>query len=124
MKPRTLHTTKLLAVALTAAAGLSEAAHAAPLPRFRPLRDADGYPLPGNVIRKGGSENEEANLAALRDELLATPRDAALANRGRFAPLCAPDGKAKVTDTDRKGQGFQPSEFCREIRKKPAAPRG
>jgi hypothetical protein len=71
MKRRVVKTYKILAVAVTAAAGctqveLSEAPAQVQSPAaspasgsfaqaaFHPLRDRDGYPLVGNMVRKGG----------------------------------------------------------------------
>jgi hypothetical protein len=67
MKPRTVTTYKILVVAAAAATGatvaLSTEAGSAPSPSpnqppagsYRPLHDGDGYPLVGNLIRKGGN---------------------------------------------------------------------
>jgi hypothetical protein len=50
MKPRVLTPTKILAVALTAGCAVTAAS---PLASARPPADADGYPLVGNLVRKG-----------------------------------------------------------------------
>jgi hypothetical protein len=80
MKRRVLRPYPILAVALTAAAGCEEpapppdphpasvVATSAPKPTeapvqpavYRPLTDNDGYPLVGNMIRKGGAEPRDA----------------------------------------------------------------
>ncbi len=80
MKRRVLTTTKILAVALTAAAGCAEGEKPAPVPVtvepeapdqggvvpavYKPIRDPEGYPLVGNTIRKGGGDPEPRDAGA------------------------------------------------------------
>jgi hypothetical protein len=85
MKRRVLTTTKILAVALTAAAcGESKNPSPPPITRepavraapetpeqggvipaaYRPPRDSEGYPLVGNTIRKAGADPELRDAGA------------------------------------------------------------
>lgn len=90
MKPRTITATPILVVALTASAAAIAAPAREPskdpkllalaeelgstekdqalarLPYFRPLCDADGYPLVGNLVRKGATYQPSAFCADVR----------------------------------------------------------
>jgi hypothetical protein len=133
VKPRSLGTKKILiGIAVATASSTSLAGppvrSAAPsaLPAARPVVDADGYPLVGNLIRKGGGGRRppppdadvSPALLALRDELDKQTPAKALAQLKRFRPLCDKDGYPLVGNLVRKdSSGYQPSEFCAAVRK-------
>jgi hypothetical protein len=97
MKPRLIKTSKILAIALTAAAGHADPAVAAP-EQDRPVVD-------------------KKELWPLREELFSGDRESALKNVAHFRPLCDKDGYPLVGNVIRKSMGYQPSAFCAEIRK-------
>lgn len=55
-------------------------------------------------------------LRELRQELLNTGRDKALAAVARFRPLCDKDGYPLVGNLATKGDMYQPSQFCADVR--------
>lgn len=101
---------------------------------FRPLCDAKGYPLVGNINSKGGATVTEF-CAAVR-ELEAPPKPAptcdskalneelscctmledAITNRARFRCLCDEQGYPLVGNINSKGTTA--SQFCQTLREK------
>jgi len=75
--------------------------------------------LPGCVTDAGTQQQQEheADLVQLRDELLQTPVDTALAQVDHFRPLCDAEGYPLVGNVATKSIGLQPSAFCEEVRK-------
>lgn len=126
MKPRQVTTKKLLVGLALAAASTGQAVAPAHAATARPHRDAAGYPLVGNLIRKAGggapspppdSEVPSA-LLELREQLLARSRKEAIAQMKAFRPLCDAQGYPLVGNVVRKGDTeIQPSTFCQEVRK-------
>lgn len=55
-------------------------------------------------------------LLKLRTELWEAGRAGAAADPARFRPLCDKDGYPLVGNVANKGEVFQPSQFCREVR--------
>jgi hypothetical protein len=55
-------------------------------------------------------------LRDLRRDLVAAGRDRALAAIARFRPLCDQDGYPLVGNVASKGDLYQPSQFCAEVR--------
>jgi hypothetical protein len=120
MKPRTLRTYKILAVAVTAAAGCTRPAapdaeaeprQAAAPPVTAQVQAAAATPAPAPLAKEA--------LEALRDELSPLGRDKALQQMAHFRPLCDKDGYPLVGNLMRKvaGEQYQPSELCEEVRK-------
>jgi hypothetical protein len=56
-------------------------------------------------------------LRSLRGELLNAGRDKAKADLARFRPLCDKDGYPLVGNIANKGDMYQPSQFCSDLRK-------
>lgn len=56
-------------------------------------------------------------LLELRAQLLHAGRDKAQAEAGKFRPLCDKDGYPLVGNVASKGDMYQPSEFCSDVRK-------
>jgi hypothetical protein len=56
-------------------------------------------------------------LRELRGNLLNAGRDKALAAVARFRPLCDKDGYPLVGNIANKGDMYQPSQFCADVRK-------
>lgn len=160
MKPKTrvLVTTKLLAVAITAAAGCapttgvpaasSGADHveiapvsasvqgtsaAPPAPQAAatelntPAAAAPTSPPPSvpqsAAGRAPGSPSPEDNaaLVALRNELDIAGHEAAMARVAHFRPLCDKDGYPLVGNLVRKGPTYGPTKFCASVRDRTAA---
>lgn len=156
-KTRVLVTTKLLAVAFTAAAGCAPttgappastgADHveiapvsasvqgtsaAPPAPQAAatelntPAAAAPTSPLQsvpqGAAGRDPGSSSPENNraLVALRDELGSAGHDAAMARVAHFRPLCDKDGYPLVGNLVRKGPNYGPAKFCASVRDRTA----
>jgi hypothetical protein len=90
-----------------------------------PHVDRDGFPLPGNALKGGDAEpprpppDSEApkRLLELRAKLHAAGRDRAWADLRQYRPLCDASGYPLVGNVASKGEGYQPSEFCAEVRK-------
>jgi hypothetical protein len=61
---------------------------------------------------------DEAELVALRTELMETPSTQALAAMDYFRPLCDSEGYPLVGNVATKSVGLQPSQFCTEVRRK------
>ncbi len=136
MKPRTLKTYKILAVALTTA-GCSSATGGevagkpviaaegsvsmgeTPMPPARPAAEAAVAlaPSPRVTIAPEPTSQDPA-LLALREELYAQNADEALPTPAHFQPLCDKDGYPLVGNVMRKTPhpGFQPSAFCAGLR--------
>jgi hypothetical protein len=57
-------------------------------------------------------------LIELRSELINAGHDKAQASVGRFRALCDADGYPLVGNMVAKGNVYQPSEFCGDIRKR------
>jgi hypothetical protein len=55
-------------------------------------------------------------LSQLRGELIFAGRDKALAELPRFRPLCDRDGYPLVGNLASKGDRYQPSQFCSDVR--------
>lgn len=103
---------------------------------FRPLCDAKGYPLVGNINSKGGTTATEFCAAvreienptkpppaptcdskALNEELsTSTMLDDAIANKEHFRCLCDEQGYPLVGNINSKGTTA--SEFCKTLRDK------
>jgi len=84
---------------------------AAPLVGSACMESAPSAPPPDNQV-------QPPSLLQLRTELGDTLRTDALANMPRFRPLCDADGYPLVGNIANKVQGYQPSEFCGEVRKR------
>jgi hypothetical protein len=56
-------------------------------------------------------------LLELRAQLLHTGRDKAQAEIARFRPLCDKDGYPLVGNVASKGDMYQPSTFCSDVRR-------
>ncbi len=67
------------------------------------------------------AKDEPAALVALRDELVQKKREEVTGSRvalARYRPLCDKDGYPLVGNVTQKViPGYQPSEFCAEVRK-------
>src|SRR4051812_159488 len=59
----------------------------------------------------------DRQLLTLRADLLRAGRDKAKAEIARFRPLCDKDGYPLVGNIASKGDMYQPSELCRDVRK-------
>ncbi len=139
MKPRVLKTYKILAVAITAAtAGCNKAV--VPDPSTEPTAEAITQQAPAPSSAEPGHATEAPSpqvtaappperpasndpaLLALRAELKAAGREAVFAKVAHFRPLCDKDGYPLVGNLVMgKGdnhEGYQPSAFCDEVRKK------
>jgi hypothetical protein len=57
-------------------------------------------------------------LINLRAELISAGRDKVQASVGRFRALCDADGYPLVGNMVGKGNVYQPSEFCSDVRKR------
>ena len=57
-------------------------------------------------------------LISLRSQLFDAGEERALRDVPRFRPLCDEDGYPLVGNAVRKGKLYQPSQFCREVRKR------
>jgi len=107
--------------------GGDPAAAIAAIAALRPLCDQDGYPLVGNVAFKGDTVQPRPAppadavaarpLLELRAQLLHAGRDKAQAEVARFRPLCDKDGYPLVGNVANKGDMYQPSELCSDVRK-------
>lgn len=142
MKPRALRTYKILAVALTAAAGCTRASGPEPNadPPGEPIKQevqaqrvadpapqesasalATSPPLASAAPSLDQFKPEDPVLVTLRAELRAQKREIALAQTARFRPLCDKDGYPLVGNAV-MGKGdldlYQPSEFCHDIRQR------
>ena len=96
---------------------------------FRALCDQDGYPLAGNIALKGDTyqpkehpapppDSEVAKpLLDLRGDLIRAGREKAQMAIARFRPLCDQDGYPLVGNLANKGDMYQPSQFCSDVRK-------
>lgn len=124
MKPRLITTKKLLVGLAIAAVGAGPGP--AQASTSRPQRDAAGYPLVGNLIRKanpgppGPPPDSEASpaLLELRGQLVQETRKTAFARMKRYRPICDAAGYPLVGNVMRKGEpDVQPSTFCLEVRK-------
>ena len=60
-------------------------------------------------------------LIELRSELFEAGHDGALKQIPKFRPLCDADGYPLVGNAVRKGDVYQPSQFCAEVRSKSKA---
>jgi len=140
MKPRILKTTKILAVAFTAAAGCAEGPTTA-----KPTADAirAEAPVTAATAAPGAAaappsalSAEEASpppparpmsrdpaLLSLANDLAQAGREKALAEVSRFRPLCDADGYPLVGNVTRKDARYQPSSFCATVREEKKAPR-
>ena len=56
-------------------------------------------------------------LLELRTQLLRAGRDKAQAESGKFRALCDKDGYPLVGNIANKGDMYQPSQFCSDVRK-------
>lgn len=152
MSRRRIHTTKILAVALSAStmvgcataapepkspapvaevAEVSAPAEAAPTPDVAFATETSPAPAETEATppaaEKGlaavpGEQPKQATkaqLATLRGELIAAGRVGATTQRARFRPLCDADGYPLVGNLVRKGDDsadYQPSAFCTDVR--------
>lgn len=57
-------------------------------------------------------------LLALRASLIEAGRERALAAVARYRPLCDADGYPLVGNLATKGDRYQPSAFCRDVRQR------
>jgi hypothetical protein len=138
MKPRILVTQKILAVALTAAAGCSTATGNDVTPR--PVTDKDTLAAPAQTeVAPPAAESPQPTavlqtppnrptsndpaLLALRDKLMGKPRAEVLADPEPFRPLCDKDGYPLVGNLMRKvaTPDYQPSTFCADLRARAGA---
>jgi hypothetical protein len=120
MKPRALRTYKILAVAVTAAAGCSRPV--APDVRPEPPREAAAPPVTAQARAAAAvpAPLDQATLEALRDEMSQLARDEALGKMAHFRPLCDRDGYPLVGNLMRKApdsEQYLPSQLCEEVRK-------
>lgn len=117
MRPRAIHTQKLLVIALTAVAGCSERS---PEARSEPPAPASAAPLAAEtpVATSPASARPTSNerLVTLREELFASQREDALAKVAHYRPLCDAQGYPLVGNVIRKAPGYQPSAFCQDVR--------
>jgi hypothetical protein len=131
MKPRTLHATKILAVAFTAA-GCAQGA--ATKPTAEPIRAdapaalasaaatatvAGAAATPPSAPPERPMSKDPA-LLALADELSRTEHERALAMLPHFRPLCDADGYPVVGNVNNKGTRTEPSTFCADVRARAA----
>ncbi|MFT3768951.1 MAG: hypothetical protein QM820_26215 [Minicystis sp.] len=136
MRTRTLKTTKILAVALTAA-GCAEGPTAAKT-SAEPIRadppvvstaapvevqaavTAVPQPAPPEDARPGAGRrmSEDPALLALASDLANDGKEKALAQVPRYRPLCDADGYPLVGNVMRKGASYQPSAFCAVVRER------
>ena len=56
-------------------------------------------------------------LLDLRADLIKSDRDQVQADVARFRPLCDKDGYPLVGNLANKGDRYQPSQFCADVRK-------
>jgi hypothetical protein len=117
MKPRTLKSYKILAVALTTA-GCSSASGGEIA--AKPATGANG-PVAAEVQAVSPSPvsatSQDPALLALRQELSEKNRDEVLAQPARFQPLCDKDGYPLVGNLMRKTAtpSYEPSAFCTDL---------
>jgi hypothetical protein len=89
-----------------------------------PAEGAPERPAPNSEPGPTGAEpppDDKAPpaLIKLRFELFAAGRDGARAQTSHFRPLCDRDGYPLVGNMASKGNLYQPSEFCAELRRAP-----
>jgi hypothetical protein len=65
------------------------------------------------------SQPHGPDLVSLRSELVETAQATALTEMPHFRPLCDDQGYPLVGNVAAKVVGYQPSEFCAEVRKQP-----
>jgi hypothetical protein len=123
MKPRALQTYKILAVAVTAAAGCSRPV--APDVGAEPVQQAVAPPVTTTVQAAAAppAPVDKAALEALRDEMNLLTRDKALQQMAHFRPLCDRDGYPLVGNVMRKApddEQYRVSQLCEEVRKQAA----
>jgi hypothetical protein len=109
MRPRTIHVTTILAVAL-GAAGCAE----------RPV-PVEAEPAPtasaGAASRPAPRCDDSAAMRSLAAQLGDTEKSAAMAQVWHFRPLCDAEGYPLVGNLARKGSTLtQPSELCAGVR--------
>lgn len=114
MRPRSIRTTTLLAVAL-GAAGCAE--RPAPTPVT-----AEPAPSPSGsaaaASRAAPRCDDSAAVRSLAEILSNTERSEALRQVARYRPICDGEGFPLVGNFYRKGPtSTQPSEFCADVRK-------
>ena len=63
-------------------------------------------------------EEAPSNLLELRSDMLELERDEVREDMQTFRPLCDAEGYPLVGNAARKGPGFQPSQFCAEVRER------
>lgn len=146
MRPRTIHTKKLLAVAVTiTASGCADRRPPAPLPEPTPIvaapdaaprAEAPSEPTPPASVATAVAAPIEpakpasarapsipkrepsAALLALRDKLLELSRAQAQKQATAFRPLCDADGYPLVGNVVRKKPTLEPSTFCADVRER------
>jgi hypothetical protein len=137
MKPRTIQTIKLLAVAVTASGCTRTEIGAEPAEPTVATAQAAGTPAPsanpappGAVAQPAEEERpipplppspEGAKLVALAQELDQAGPEGAAREVARFRPLCDKDGYPLVGNVMGKGQRGRPytaARFCAEVRRK------
>lgn len=123
MKPRTILTTRILAVVALSSAACSRTVEAPSSPRPEtaapPSPAALGSPVASEPSPGGEPAAEDPALQALRDELLNSGRVKAVAAIEHFRPLCDKDGYPLVGNVLRKSPHaeYQPSQLCAEVRR-------
>jgi hypothetical protein len=123
MKPRTLKTYKILAVALTAA-GCSSASGSEIATKPAEVQAAQPSPISMGEASRPEATTRPATpdpaLFVLGAELSMKTRAEVLANTARFQPLCDKDGYPlvgnMVSKADVDKPGYRPSDFCKDLR--------
>lgn len=129
MKPRVIHSYKILAVAITAGVGCTTPEQPRPEAQPNPPRtEAPATPVTQAPQPGAGPEHApppsddqvDPKLIELRAKLELAGREKALADEKTFRPLCDADGYPLVGNLMRKSptQPFHPSAFCAEVRSK------
>lgn len=126
-RKRTITTVLLLSAVPTtlAVAAAARSEHPAPTveagERPAPAIEIGERPAPNAepLSEKEPPSDEKAPpaLIKLRGELLGTSREKVQQKPGHFRPLCDKDGYPLVGNMASKGNVYQPSEFCAEVRK-------
>jgi hypothetical protein len=81
------------------------------------LSSAPAAASPGHHVPPADADASPA-LRALRGDLLQAGRDKAQADVARFRALCDKDGYPLVGNIANKGDLYQPSQFCSDVRKR------
>lgn len=139
MKPRVIHSYKILAVAITAGVGCTTpdpprpdpkpATETTPSPVASAPAPSPVTPASGQAARAAAGpehappppdDKADPKLIELRARLDLAGRDTALANEKTFRPLCDAEGYPLVGNLMRKSptQPFGPTAFCAEVRSK------